>query len=115
MKTLRLKKTEDKYIKHRKNNKNIDCPICPRNPLNEFKHWKIIKNNFPYDRIAKKHTMLTTKRHTTEKDLNQKELSELKLIKDEFMRNSDYNYIMEATNHTKSLPGHFHLHLIVLR
>lgn len=115
MYSLRLKKTKDSYLKRRKSKKDADCPICSRIPLAKFKYWKIIKNNFPYDRIAKKHDMIVPLRHIVEKDLKREEYLELIKIKNNFLKKEAYNYIMEATAHTKTLPEHFHLHLIVLK
>ena len=71
-------------------------------------------NNFPYDLIAKEHHMILPLRHVVENDLNKAELAEYKEIKNTYLKDSDYNYILEAAFHTKSQPGHFHLHLIKL-
>lgn len=114
MASFRTKKSEEKYYKHLKNKKG-GCPMCDRSGLKTFKYWKIIKNRFPYDRIAKKHNMLVPIRHVVEDDLNQKELIEFKKIKNSFLKDSDYDYIMEASPKIKSMPTHFHLHLIVLK
>lgn len=115
MSTPRLKKSEEKYQKYLKNNKNTKCPLCYRVRLKTFKYWKLIKNNFPYDKIAKKHHMIVPIRHTTEDGLTPKEILEYKKIKKNFINKSDYTTIMEATHKTKSLPNHFHLHLIVIK
>ena len=115
MKTLRTRKSENIYIKHRKNNKETGCPLCKREKLKLFKYWKIIKNRFPYDKIAREHSMLLPIRHVTENGLNKKELDELKGIKNSYINKSDYNYIIEATESNKSQPNHFHLHLIKLK
>lgn len=108
---FRTKKSEQKY--HR----NIDkeCPICKRAALKSFENWKVIKNNFPYDRIAKTHDMLVPLRHVDENSLNQKELDEFKEIKNNFIKDSKYHYIIEANSKLKSIPEHFHLHLIILK
>lgn len=113
MNGLRTKRTYNKYQKHLKN-KTIGCPLCDRVPLKSFKYWKVIVNNFPYDRIAKEHHMILPLRHVVEDDLNQAELTEYKIIKNTYLKHSDYNSILEATFHTKSQPKHFHLHLIEL-
>lgn len=114
MAEFRTQKNENKYIKELKN-KRSECPICDRVGLKTFKYWKIIKNDFPYDRIAKKHDMLVPIRHVIENDLNQKELDELRKIKNSFIKDSNYDYIIESNYKMKSLPTHFHLHLIVLK
>lgn len=114
-KTLRTAKSEAIYVKHRKTNKEIGCPLCKSEDIKTFKYWKIIKNRFPYDRIAREHNMILPIRHIIEDDLNQKELDELRTIKNNYIKDENYNYIIEATINTKSQPGHFHLHLIKLK
>lgn len=109
---VRTKKTEDKYLKELKRKKDGGCPLCDRKPLRTFKYWKIIKNRFPYDRIARVHNMLIPFRHVTEDLLTKNELAELLKIKNTYLEDEKFNYIMEATNHTKTQPSHFHLHLI---
>jgi diadenosine tetraphosphate (Ap4A) HIT family hydrolase len=115
MKDLRTKKTFKIYKKHLKNGKDKGCPLCKREPLKAFRYWKIIKNRFPYDRIASVHNMLIPFRHVTEELLTKSELTELLKIKNSFLKNENYNYIMEATVHTKTQPSHFHLHLVKLK
>lgn len=90
------------------------CVLCSVPALKNYKHWKIVKNSFPYDRIAKVHDMLLPLRHTNEEELTLEELEELKNIKKEIL-NSDYEFILEATNKRKSIPAHFHLHLIIVK
>lgn len=86
------------------------CVLCDREPIVAFNHWKIIVNNFPYDLIAEVHHMIVPLRHVTEKDLSPEEWEEYKQIKAEKLQ--DYEYIIEASNRQKSIPNHFHLHLI---
>jgi len=112
---FRTKKLHEKYIKHLKNNKVVGCPLCKREAIKAFKYWKIIKNNFPYDKIAKEHHMIVPLQHITEDSLNMKEIDELKRIKKSYIKDNNYNYIMEGTIHSQSQPEHFHLHLIKLK
>lgn len=114
--TLRTKKTEDKYNKFRKTADLKKCPLCDIKPTKVFKYWKIIKNDFPYDRIAKNHDLLVPKRHEVENNLTKKEMKELKSIKNIYINKSKkYTYIMEVTKMNKTIPSHFHLHLIKLK
>jgi hypothetical protein len=114
---LRTQKNDKKYKKYFKylKDKKKGCPLCERKTLKSFKYWKIMKNDFPYDKIAKKHQMIVPRRHVVENKLNLKELAELKKIKNNFIHKARYDYIIEATNINKSLPNHFHLHLILLK
>ncbi len=114
MALLRTSECEDKYQEYRKNNSSVFCSLCTKESIKLFKFWKIIKNDFPYDRIAKIHNMIIPVRHVTEEELNQDEIKELKEIKSTTL-NDEYEFIIEATNKVKSIPQHFHLHLIVVK
>ena len=57
------------------------CPICLREPIEVFKHWKVIENHFPYDKIAKVHHMIAPKRHVVETELTEDERAELITLK----------------------------------
>lgn len=56
--------------------------------------------------------MIVPKSHTLEKDLSDEAKEELYRLKYETL-NHEYVFIMEALPGSKSVPGHFHLHLIV--
>lgn len=87
------------------------CALCAKTSTKTFAYWKIVPNDFPYDRIADVHEMIVPLRHVTENELSQEELAEYKIIKQEHLQ--EYDYILEGTHKTKSIPEHFHLHLIV--
>lgn len=82
-----------------------------REPIQEFIHWKIVHNEFPYDAIAKTCHMLVPKRKVAlEMQLEEEERDELLLIK---RRIADkYDMYMESPDHGRSVKDHFHLHLI---
>ncbi len=88
------------------------CPLCHAEALKTFRFWKIVNNNFPYDAIAKIHHMIVPLRHTKERGLNAEELDELLQIKEEVL-NSEYDYLIEAALKNRSIPEHFHLHLVI--
>lgn len=116
--TLRTRKTENKYRKHREKMDLNKCPLCNKKSIKIFKYWKIMKNDFPYDRIAKIHDLLVPKRHEIEDKLTRKELEELKSIKDNYVNGKNmhkYNFIMEVAKLEKTIPSHFHLHLLGLK
>jgi hypothetical protein len=114
MGTLRTPETEAKYDawKAARTGKEI-CRLCEMEPIKEFTYWKIISNDYPYDQIAKIHNMVVPLRHVTEKDLTREERDEFEGFKDQL--HVGYTYIMEATHHQKSIPGHYHLHLVELK
>lgn len=90
-----------------------ECAICSKAPIQEFKSWRIVRNDYPYDKIAQEHNMLVPMRHVAEKELSQDELSELMDIK--LNLDDKYDYIIEAAKKNKSIPAHFHLHLLVVK
>jgi len=56
--------------------------------------------------------MLIPNRHVSEGNLTKEESQELQDIKGSYI-NTEYDWIIEPTHKNKSIPGHFHLHLIV--
>jgi diadenosine tetraphosphate (Ap4A) HIT family hydrolase len=113
MGTLRAPETWQKYQDAIANGTlEKGCVLCDKTPVVEFKFWKIIMNDFPYDRIAEVHHMLVPIRHVTEEGLSKEEHQELLRLKKSEL-NREYQYLLEATPSTKSIPGHFHIHLIV--
>jgi hypothetical protein len=115
MATLRTPEAEQRYRKHRQSlPQDIGCELCSKPALKEFNYWKIVENNFPYDRIADMHHMIISKRHVTEFELHEQELVELREIKEHTLY-KDYEYILEASPKQKSIPEHFHLHLVVIK
>lgn len=110
--TLRTKKGQALYKENIKNGGLKECPLCTVPAIKEYDFWKIVKNKFPYDLIAKEHDMLLTKRHVKESDLTEEEKQEFLKIKNNYI-DSKYSYIIEATTKEKSIPEHFHIHLIL--
>jgi hypothetical protein len=88
------------------------CRLCECVAIHTFKHWKIVDNKYPYDRVALVHEMILPLRHTDGLDLTAQEVAELAKLKTTFL-NDNYHFMVEALPKAKSIPGHFHLHLIV--
>src|SRR3990167_824040 len=115
MNLLRTPEQQAKYDEYiAEGNLDKGCGLCERRSLRDFGRWRIIDNIFPYDRIAKVHHMIIPKRHVKEADLTYEELEELRQIKEEHLQ-GDYDLIIEATHRTRSIPGHFHIHLVVFK
>lgn len=93
---------------------NGSCKLCEAPSVKDFTRWRIIRNEFPYDRIAKIHDMIIPKRHVTENNLSTEEKKEYGEIKASHVEGT-YEYIIEPTLKLKSIPEHFHLHLIVAK
>ncbi|MDR3519486.1 MAG: hypothetical protein P4L63_01185 [Candidatus Pacebacteria bacterium] len=112
---LRTKKTYDKYMRMRANGLlDHGCRLCQIKPIKKFKYWKIINNEYPWDLIAKINHILVSKRHTTYEKLNQAERKEFDFIKASYLE-KNYGHMVETTNKRKSIPDHFHIHLLVLK
>ncbi|MCA9358443.1 hypothetical protein KC902_04245 [Candidatus Kaiserbacteria bacterium] len=90
------------------------CHICEAPSVIEFEHWRIIQNKFPYDEIARRHDMIVPKVHKKEEDLTAIELQELRELKIGHI-NDTYQMLMESVPKNKSLPQHFHLHLLQIK
>lgn len=112
-KSLRKNETELAYREYRKTPNFPACYVCTAPAIKTYEGWKKIKNEFPYDEVATKNDMIVPIRHTTERDLTERELREFVKIKEEI--NNDYDMILENTHKRKSIPGHFHLHLLEIK
>ncbi len=111
--SLRTTEGEHAYRQHRAGlSPDEPCPLCYNAPATTmFTYWKIAENLFPYGRVAQKHDMLLPLRHVTEVELTKEELQELLEIKNNSI--ADYSAIFESTHDNKSIPNHFHLHLVI--
>lgn len=108
---LRTEDLERSYQEFRKTDTfNDGCVLCKEEPLKLFTHWKIIIAKFPYNRIANMHHMIVPIKHKKEVDLSAEEQQELAHIKESEL--NDYDFLMEPTHKGKSIPNHFHIHLI---
>lgn len=113
MPSLRTPEGKKRYQEYMQNTPTSDtCVLCDKPTIREFEYWKITGNAFPYDLIAQSHDMIMPIRHTTEIELTNAEKEEFLKIKLDILEEV-YDYIIEATLKNKSIPGHFHQHLIV--
>jgi hypothetical protein len=115
MGTLRTAETQKKY------RELIDagglkegCALCTAPAVKTFTYWKVVNNTFPYDKVAKVHHMVLPLRHASETELTPEEWEEYQTIKNEYVQN-EYEYIIEPTQKMKSIPAHFHIHLIIAK
>ncbi len=115
MHSLRTKKIHEKYKRVLTKRSPLDaCVLCKKIALKEFKYWKIVHNRFSWDRIAKIHHMIIPKRHIVYEQLNTKEKKEFESIKSKYI-DKKYELIAEMTAKEKSIPEHFHVHLIIMK
>ncbi len=104
----------DSYQDYQKNGGlSKGCVLCDKEPIKKFKYWFITVNDFPYDRIAKLHNMLVPFRHVTESELTDQERNEFVEIKQNYLE--DYDFLIEAAEKKRSVPKHFHIHLIAAK
>ena len=114
---FRKKKTQEKYNTYRVNKvKKSACDFCVSEPDDKklnFVYWKILKNMFPYDRIAEHHELIIPKRHfKNEADMTPEEREELVYIKaHQLAKDKKYDFIWENFTHIRSVE-HYHLHLL---
>jgi len=118
---LRSPKTEAHYLEQRKlraENSELYPPFSPteKDAIEVFDHWMIIPNDFPYDAVSIQHDMLFTRRPAVfDWDLlNQEELKELSLLKKTHIAES-YDVFYENLPKGRTVPGHFHIHLLKLK
>ncbi|MEZ4195501.1 MAG: hypothetical protein R3B53_03900 [Candidatus Paceibacterota bacterium] len=114
MKSLRTVETEAEYQKVKSTRNSSDgCYLCEEmETVVEFKYWRIILNDFPYDTLAKVHHMIIPKEHIKESELTPEAKDELVELKSSYL-DENYEYLLEALTSKKSIPAHHHLHLIV--
>lgn len=109
----RTQKMHDIYNNERQADLVSDlCPLCQAPSVLEFQHWRIIANKYPYDSVAQTHHLLLIKDHVAEGEISIEAWEELKTMKNGKL-NELYAFIFEALPKNKSVPGHFHLHLLV--
>lgn len=84
--------------------------------VKEFDHWVIIENAFPYDGIASTSHMIVTKRIVPFdwRLLTPEEEKEIEFLKETYL-NEHYEVVWENLPKGQTVPGHFHLHLLVLK
>jgi len=113
---LRTKKTYLKYIELQKKGLLLNgCRLCKKpKSIKEFKYWRITHNSFPWDLVSRTNYLLIPKRHTVYSKLNSKEKKEFDLIKATYV-GEHYEIMLEVTDKMKSIPSHFHVHLINLK
>lgn len=112
-KSLRKPESHARYLEFVRSGKLPQCYLCESTPIREYKYWKIVENQFPYDEVAETTHMVTPKRHLTESGLTWREMSELQKVKETIHK--EYDMILENAHKNKLIPGHYHLHLLRLK
>jgi len=113
---LRSKELNDLYKSDRETETfKSGCPLCTSPTLEQFTYWKIIQNKYPYDLISSAHKMLVPLRHVPAQELTAEENAEFMEIKHSEAIQNEYDIFIESTDRARSIPAHFHLHLIIFK
>lgn len=118
MQSLRTKETETRYIESIKNGLNDEgCFFCdPKRQrlVKKFTNFVMIENDFPYDEVAETCHILFPIRHIKNNELTEVEYQELCEIKNTYMKDQKYDYLLEGVSKL-SIPGHVHYHALTLK
>lgn len=90
------------------------CRLCEAPSKKEFEHWRIIENKFPYDLVASVHDMAVPKVHGSEREISAEAWREFQDLKVRHFE-GDYDFYVEAAPKRKTIPAHYHMHLIVVK
>lgn len=112
-KGLRKPESHARYLQFIRSGKLPKCYLCGAKPVKDYKYWKIVENEFPYDEVAETTHIVSPKRHLTETGLTWREMSELQNVKDDIHK--EYDMILENAHKNKLIPGHYHLQLLKLK
>ena len=105
----RTKAAEIRYQEAKLNDETR--PLRESEILQEWKHWVLIPNAFPYDMIYSTHHMLIPKRDVSHrKDLLLAELSELFEIINDFVE-PRYDLYFDNMQKRRSVLSLYHVHL----
>lgn len=117
--TLRTEEGEKFYQEQKSLQDPNWCFLCARDLIRqEFRHWFICENRYPYILTNKKHDLLAPKRHIKEiEELTQEELQELFSILYQINHRQlgKYDRVCYNVPIKQSCKFHFHLHLEILK
>lgn len=110
---LRTAKGNTRYFRCLKSGKVESAFFGTCKRTRSFKHWFITWNEYPYDRIARTHDLLVSKRKfASSEGMTKAERDELEKIKKIFTRTQEYDSVMENIPHQRTIRDWYHLHLI---
>lgn len=106
---LRSKECIEKYKARKIERKGEEVDLMDIPSSKEWKYWRLVVNEFPYDLITSKHDMIVPKRKFANfDDMNRWEEWELADIKKELA--DDYDGFLESTISHRTVVSHYHLH-----
>lgn len=108
---LRSPETQARYDAHKQQfNTTKECFMCKYNAPTLKDCWKIVPNEFPYDTIAMQHDLLVYTYHEEEPAYG--DVASLHGIKEFLYIIGGYDAIIENAPVNRTVPQHYHLHLI---
>ena len=85
-------------------------PLADEPTIEEFAHWRMIENRFPYSIAFQTHHLLLPKRKVANmRELNLQEFHELQYILDD-VTGGHYDLWFVNVGNRRSVPDHFHIH-----
>lgn len=113
---LRTEETATAYeAAQREQNSVGGCRLCADpDTIEEYTHWRLMPNRFPYDRLFEKSDMLVLRRHSDEYGLTQDERRELLHLKAEVLSDR-YDGFLEQLPKQRSIPHHYHVHVVTYK
>lgn len=102
----------DKYFAHLDTARE-DFSFLKLEQLWSSQFWFIVNNEFPYDKVATTHHLLVPFRvFQDDWEMTHAEREELMGLKRSFAGSKEYDAMQENIAHRRSVPRHYHLHLI---
>lgn len=110
---LRSEEVQEAYMKERSVHGKFTPDFFQEKDGKEYIYWRLIENDFPYDLIAEKHFLLSPRRNfANDWEMSDEERQELFDIKKQIAETLEFDSIYENVPHNRTLPGHYHLHLV---
>ncbi|MEX1026562.1 MAG: hypothetical protein WD049_00930 [Candidatus Paceibacterota bacterium] len=89
------------------------CPLCRSESIEEYEHWRMIPNDFPYDTIADEHCMLLPKEHIgVFEEMADNVRQEYNAILASLDR---FDAVLRNFPKQQTIPEHFHAHLLAYK
>ncbi|MEX0930175.1 MAG: hypothetical protein WDZ79_00700 [Candidatus Paceibacterota bacterium] len=108
---MRTEETQRRYEEYKRHPKE-GCVICSAQSERELEHWRIVRNDFPYDYVAERHSMLVPKRHVAQyAELTDPEKDEFEGLQPGV---EDFDILLKQFPRNQTVPDHLHYHLLKL-
>lgn len=107
-----LRSLQGEFLYQRAKSKKKTKPLNEVPAISEWKYWRLINNDFPYDAVYKTCHMLVTKEEAPDwDDLSEEARDEYFRIRTDYLLDT-YDQIIENCPSTRSVKGIYHKHLV---